>query len=59
MASFGSVKLIKTHKGLTLNGKKINCAYCHTVNKIPKKGTNYKKYNTTATCAGPKCHDGK
>ena len=52
----GSMKLNKLHKGMNKDGNKINCAYCHTVNKIPKKGNDYKSYQKNAYCQGKGCH---
>ena len=54
--AFGDVKINKSHKGQETGGSKVNCAYCHTKNKIPKKGTNYAKYKKEAFCNVKGCH---
>ena len=40
------------------NGEKINCTYCHTTNKIPKKkgGADLNALYKTPACSGEKCH---
>ncbi len=61
--AFSNVKISAKHKDLTKDGKKINCTFCHTDNKIEKKKGQYKddKLNGKAlskikSCAGAKCH---
>lgn len=61
--AFANVKISAKHKDLENNGKKVNCTYCHTDNKIEKKKDQYKdgKLNGVAlskikSCAGAKCH---
>ncbi|MBN2340026.1 MAG: hypothetical protein JXX29_06840 [Deltaproteobacteria bacterium] len=54
--AMGDVKLNKSHKGMDVDGKKVNCVYCHKDTNIPKKGTDYKKHQSSATCSGSKCH---
>ncbi len=63
-AAFSNVKISAKHKDLSKDGKKVNCAYCHTGDlKIEKKKgqTDGKKLNGTAlskikSCAGSDCH---
>lgn len=63
-AAFSNVKISAKHKNSTKDGKKVNCAYCHTsVMKIEKKkgqikgealnGVNFSKIKS---CAGKDCH---
>lgn len=54
--AIGDVKMNKAHKGMEVEGKKVNCIYCHKGTNIPKKGTDYKKYESQKTCAGKNCH---
>lgn len=48
----------KAHLKLTgPNNEKINCVYCHTTLKIPKKkGADLNALYKTPGCAGAKCH---
>lgn len=54
--AMGDKKLNDVHKGMEVDGKKVNCVFCHKGTDIPKEGTDYKKYYSTPTCAGAKCH---
>ena len=64
VSAFSNVKISAKHKDLTKDGKKVNCAYCHTdVAKIEKKKGQMdgKKLNGASlaknkSCAGKDCH---
>lgn len=64
VTAFSNVKIAGKHKDLTKDGKKVNCAFCHTdVAKIEKKKGQLdgKKLNGAAlssnkSCAGKDCH---
>ena len=51
-------KMNKAHKGMTKDGVKVNCNYCHkSPGNIPKKkGQDIKALYKTKTCAGEGCH---
>ncbi len=50
-------KINKQHAGKKKDGKNVNCAYCHTANKIAKKkGQNVKALEKAPACLGPGCH---
>jgi hypothetical protein len=55
-ALFADVPLNNTHKNLKKDGESINCAYCHTKAAIPKKGKDYKQFQSGASCKGQGCH---
>ena len=62
-SAFSNVKIAAKHKDLEKDGKKVNCAYCHTDAKIEKKKGQSadKKLNGVAlskikSCAGSACH---
>lgn len=64
-AAFSNVKISAKHKDKMKDGKKVNCAFCHTDSKIEKKkgqmSANNKVFNGTnlskiKNCAGADCH---
>jgi len=62
-AAFSNTKISAKHKTGMKDGKKVNCAFCHTDAKIEKKKgqvsgqmLNGKKFSTIKNCAGAECH---
>lgn len=62
-AAFSNVKISAKHKQGVVDGKKVNCTYCHTNSKIEKKKGQVKgetlngvKFSKIKTCAGSDCH---
>ncbi len=63
-ALFSNPAIMGHHKGKVIDGKKVDCSYCHMAGlKIPqKKGQikdgklNGKKYSRVKGCAGKDCH---
>ncbi len=63
-AAFSNVKISAKHKDKMIDGKKVNCAYCHTGElKIEKKKGQVKgealngvKFSKIKGCAGKDCH---
>lgn len=62
-AGFSNVAINGKHKSLVKDGKKVDCTYCHTGQKIEKKKGQManKKFNGKGlsqmkACAGKDCH---
>lgn len=62
-AGFSNVAISGKHKNMTKDNKKVDCAYCHTGEKIEKKKGqmannkfNGKALSKIKACAGKDCH---
>jgi len=62
-AGFSNIAISGKHKNLKKDGKKVDCVYCHTGQKIQKKKgqttkekINGKKFSAIKGCSGKDCH---
>jgi len=57
VSTFANPAIMQKHAGKKKDGKAINCMYCHTTNKIQKKGgQNMAQLKQLPGCKGQGCH---